>query len=237
MRHDFIDRYSRVPTLVSAVDPRVRILSALAILLTVVMAPPNRPGIMVVCAVPLAVYATIAGVPLGWLMARAAVVLPFALVAGAWIPFAGPEAGGWGALAHLVGRALVSAATLVLLASTTRFPLLLRGMEGLGLPRVLTTILSFTYRFLFVLVGEAERLEIAVRSRAPRARGRFRALARSVGYLFLRTYERAERVYQAMLARGFRGEVPAGEPLSISGGDVFVLGAAVFFVALAWVVG
>lgn len=237
MRHDFIDRYARIPSMVATFDPRARIISALAILLTVVAAPSSRPGILVVCLVPLAVYAQMAGVPARWLLVRSASVLPFALVAGAWMPFAGPELGGWGALGHLVARAMLSAMTLVLLASTTRFPLLLRGLEGMGMPRVLTTVLSFTYRFLFVLVDEAERLEMAVRSRAPRARGRFRALAHSVGYLFLRTYERAERVYRAMLARGFRGEVPAAEPMSLRGPDFVLVVFSAFFVSLAWVVG
>lgn len=216
-------------------DPRTRIAGALAVVLTVVLAPPGRQWTLLVCAAFVAAYGFLARVPARWLVTRSAAVLPFALIAGAWMPLSRPGPEGWTALGLLAARAFLSGAAIVLLASTTRFPLLLRGMVGLGLPQVMATVLSFTYRFLFVLVEEAERLEMAVRSRAPRRRRRFRALAGAAGYLFLRTYERAERVYRAMLARGFSGEPPAGEPLRLGIPDAIAALVIAAFLGTAWV--
>jgi len=234
MRHDFVDRFARVPSPVAGIDPRTRLVAALTVLLTVVGAPASRPGMLAVCAGFIAGYAALARVPAGWLVARSAVALPFALLAGAWLPFARPGVGGWAALAVLAARTFLAAAVIVLLAATTRFPHLLRGMEGLGLPRVMSLVLSFTYRFLFVLVEEAERLEMAVRSRAPMRRRRFRALTGAAGYLFLRTYERAERVYQAMLARGFHGEIPVGEIPRWGVQDALAVAVTAGFLWVAW---
>lgn len=235
MRHDFIDRYARRDTPVSRLDPRTRIAGALAACLTAVLAQPGKPWPLVPAAAFALCWAATARVPVGWLLTRSASVLPFVLLAGMWNPLlrSGPE--GWLQLGLLTARAVISAMAMVLLASTTRFPLLLKGLYSLGLPRAAGTVLSFTYRFLFVLVEEGERLEMAVRSRAPHRRGRFRALAGAAGYLFLRTYERAERVYRAMLARGFTGTPPAGDRLRLGAPDLAGLAVVVLFLALAWV--
>ena len=98
-----------------------------------------------------------------------------------------------------------------LLVATTRFPDLLRALRSLHMPAVLTSTISFMYRYLFVLVDEAMRLQTA---RASRSVGggrtvmwRARILGRMIGSLFIRSYERSERIYAAMLARGFDGEL------------------------------
>ena len=91
--------------------------------------------------------------------------------------------------------------------------------------------LLFLYRYLFVLMEEAMRV---VRARDMRSFGKrgagMRVFVRSVGTLFLRTVERAERIYGAMLARGFRGEVPSMRREALRGSDAaFVLAAVSFF--------
>jgi cobalt/nickel transport system permease protein len=88
-------------------------------------------------------------------------------------------------------------------------------MRTLGLPRLLVATVSFMYRYLFVIGEEALRLMRARDSRSARLPGqkggdslgwRAKVLGHMVGSLFLRTYERSERVYAAMLARGYDGE-------------------------------
>jgi len=126
--------------------------------------------------------------------------------------------------------ALTISAALLLIA-TTSFPGICRGLRRLGLPGLFVSQLLFLYRYLFVLMEEAMRVVRArdMRSFGTRGAG-VRVLVRIVGTLFLRTVERAERIYGAMLARGFRGEVPSMRREALRPSDaLFLLAAGGFF--------
>jgi cobalt/nickel transport system permease protein len=95
---------------------------------------------------------------------------------------------------------------MVLLTSTTPFAALLQLLRGIHTPALLVTVLALMYRYLFVLVDETERMQRARRSRTF-VPGRARAwsgAAALIGQLFVRSTERAERIYAAMCARGWR---------------------------------
>jgi cobalt/nickel transport system permease protein len=100
-----------------------------------------------------------------------------------------------------------------LLVTTTPFPELLQGMRALHIPDILVAIISFTYRYLFVLVDEALRLQTARDARSAGPGGtvlwRAKVLGGMIGSLFIRSYERSERIYQAMVSRGYAGQVLA----------------------------
>jgi cobalt/nickel transport system permease protein len=104
-------------------------------------------------------------------------------------------------------KSLTSVCALMLLSATTSFQSLLRGFERLHVPRVFVEIVAFAWRYLFVLREEAQRMLRARDARAWHARWFWQAwvIGLMVGSLFLRAYERAERVYQAMKARGYHG--------------------------------
>jgi len=100
----------------------------------------------------------------------------------------------------------LSLATMVLLAATTPFADLLAVLRRLRVPRLLVTTIALMYRYLFVLADEAQRLRRARQSRTFTASRRhaWRSLATVVGQLFVRATARAERIYAAMVARGYR---------------------------------
>ncbi|MRR13059.1 hypothetical protein EG835_11510 [bacterium] len=135
-------------------------------------------------------------------------------------------AGGWVSFASILLRfALTTAAALVLIA-TTSFAGVCAALSRLGMPDVLSTQLLLLYRYIFVLGEEAMRM---ARARALRSFGRrgmgMRVYATMLGSLLLRTYDRARRVYSAMLARGFDGTVRAIKTPAFAARDaVFVLG-------------
>ncbi len=113
-------------------------------------------------------------------------------------------------------RAWLSVQVAALLVSTTPFPDLLHALEHLHIPKILVTMIAFLYRYLSVLSDEATRLQRARQARSailPGQRGgmsllaQFRVTGNLIGQLFLRSYNRAERIYQAMLARGYRGHI------------------------------
>jgi cobalt/nickel transport system permease protein len=114
----------------------------------------------------------------------------------------------WRALA-LVEKSYLSTVAVLLLASTTPLPLLLGGMERLGIPRLLVLVAQFLYRYLFVLSEQAQHMRLAAACREGRAGNRrrsgFGAATGTLAVLFARSYERAEGIHRAMQARGFSG--------------------------------
>lgn len=133
---------------------------------------------------------------------RLAVVLPFTGIFAAmtWL-----STGDSARAAVLFSRSLVSVAFAIVLTATTPTPALLAGAERLGAPRLLVTVAQLVHRYLFVLIDQALRMRQAARSR-----GGFRwsAAAGAAAALLLSSEQRAARIHQAMLARGFTGRLP-----------------------------
>jgi cobalt/nickel transport system permease protein len=125
-------------------------------------------------------------------------------------------------------KAWLSVLSMLVLSSTTEFPALLQGLERLGLPRVMVMLFSFMYRYLFVMVEEVNRMRLARDSRnlGRKRMWQIRSVGNMIGTLFLRSYERGERIYQAMVSRGFEGEVRTMNRLRLGRAD---LGFAVAF--------
>ncbi|MGB7861157.1 MAG: energy-coupling factor transporter transmembrane component T, partial [Acidimicrobiia bacterium] len=115
----------------------------------------------------------------------------------------------WGAW-NILAKASIGASATILLAATTEVPDMLNGMGRLHVPSVLTAIAGFMMRYLEVIAEELGRMRTAMTARGfdPRWIWQVRPIASSSGALFIRSYERGERVHSAMLARGFTGEMP-----------------------------
>jgi len=239
MKHAFIDQYSDLDSFVHRLDPRTKALAMLAFVLAVMATPPTAWPSFALCAVLIAGLILLARLPLLYVLKRSAVVAPFVLMTAVFLPFfeGGEIAGSYNfglwrvsvtydgllVLWNVVVKSWLSALSLILLSATTPFPHLLKGLERLGVPRVMVMILSFMYRYIFVLVDEAMRMQ---RARESRNLGgglvwRAKTLGNMIGTLFLRSYERGERVYQAMLARGFDGEIRTLDDLRFGRADVY----------------
>ncbi len=165
-----------------------------------------------------------AGLPPGLLLRRLALAFPFVLLAAMSLPFMGrPEAHAiaqWGpftvtregllALESVLARATLCLLALSLLGAVTPPHDLLAALRCLRVPGLLVTVLSLTVRYLGLLAEEAGRMGQARDARGiPRSlHRRARVAGHMIGALFLRSWERAERVGQAMTARGFSGTLP-----------------------------
>lgn len=132
------------------------------------------------------------------------------------------------------GRAAIALGAAVVLVSTTPFPDLLRALRQLRLPDVVTTSLGLAYRFLYVLTDEVGRLRRAAHSRnaAAGSAPRRRLMVGIAAAALQRSFDRSERVYQAMLGRGYRGEVPALRERAGAGRPGLELGGLALVVAL-----
>ncbi|MEW6568387.1 MAG: cobalt ECF transporter T component CbiQ [Chloroflexota bacterium] len=173
----------------------------------------------------------------------------FAVHLGPWLLTASVE--GVERFASVAFRSWLSVQASILLAATTPFPDLMRAMRSVGLPRLIIVMFGLMWRYLFVLVDEALRL---MRARAARsgvkatddfasqwrrvggALGwRARVTGGMAGSLFLRAFERSDRIYAAMLSRGYDGEVRTLSAPALTAGDwaVMVSGLALLGLLLS----
>lgn len=205
---------------VHRIAPQCKVLAALLFVVAVAATPhrPVWPFAAYLCL--LGIVATAARVPARFLLRRLVFELPFVafavllpFVAGGETVELGPlvvsREGLWGAW-NLIAKATLGAIATILLAATTSLSEVLRGLEALRVPRAFTAVASFMFRYADVVTGEARRMRVARESRGydPRWLWHARALAAATGTLFVRSFERGERVYVAMLARGFDGTLP-----------------------------
>ena len=192
------------------------------------------------CAATLIVVAALARVSPRTVWTRVRVVLPLVLFVAVFVPFVregdpvdlGPvtvSEQGLATFATVSAKAILGTCSAVLLGATTSFPDVLHALERLRAPRLLILIAAFMYRYLFVIVDEVQRMRAALAARgyAPRHALQAAAIGRVATALFLRTYERAERVHLAMLARGWSQTMPRLNVLTYTRAD------AVFLAALA----
>lgn len=228
--------------------PQVKIVAAFGIVGCVVATPREAFWAFGGFLLLLAGVWVVAAIPPGWIARRAlievpfvalAVLLPFAEggerveVAGLSLSVAGLLAG-W----NIVAKGTLGVLTSLTLAATTPVRDLLLGLQRLRVPATVTTVATLMLRYVEVIVGEARRMRIARISRGhdPRLLWQAGATARGVGSLFLRSYERGERVHLAMLARGWTGTMPALTPV-VPAGRQWALGLLPVIVALALVAG
>jgi cobalt/nickel transport system permease protein len=227
-------------------DPRAKLIGLASITFVAVSTPLGAWPVFVACALALATVAALARVSPRTLWSRAKVVLPLVLFVAVFVPFfrggeqldLGPvdvSKEGLATFATVSAKAILGTLSAVLLGATTTFPAVLRALEAMRVPRLLVLVAAFMYRYLFVIVAEVGRMRAALAARAYRPRHLLHAaaLGRMSTALFLRTYARGERVYLAMLSRGYRGGTPHLTPLRFRQADaVFVAGVLALLVAV-----
>lgn len=207
-------------SVIHRLPPHPKIVALLVFVLAVVATPRNTFWPYAAHLLALLAAVRVSRVPFSYLAKRLVVEVPFVVFA-LLMPFiatgprvsVGPlelsEAGLWGAWALLAKGTLGVLASL-LLAATTEPRDIIAGFERLRLPQPLVQIMGFMIRYLEVVTGELSRMRIARASRGFQARSvrQWPALGATLGALFIRSYERGERVHLAMLSRGYAGRMP-----------------------------
>jgi cobalt/nickel transport system permease protein len=205
---------------VHALPAHCKLLAVLGFVLVVVSTPREAVWAFALYAGLLGAVATVARIPAGFLLKRLLIEIPFVAFA-LLMPFVVPGEqtevlgiplsvpGLWGAW-NILAKGTLGVAASVILASTTELRSLLLGLQRLRLPSLLVQIASFMIRYGDVIADEMRRMSIARRSRGFEARGvrHWGVLAKSAGALFIRSYERGERVHLAMVSRGYTGTMP-----------------------------
>jgi len=233
MHIHFLDPYRPRTSPVHALDGRVKFVLTVAFILTASLTPVAAWPVYILLFALILSVEILSKLGIGFVLKRALLALPFVLAAFPIIFTNGDTAlfsfpiGPWTLTAYVEGlarfvsvalKSWLSVHAAIVMASSTPFQELLQAMRAVGIPRLLVGMFGLMWRYLFVLVDEALRL---MRARAARSGQSAPAGMRSggsvlwraqvtggmAGNLFLRAFERSDRIYVAMLSRGYDGEV------------------------------
>ncbi|NTW57671.1 MAG: cobalt ECF transporter T component CbiQ [Nitrospirae bacterium] len=228
-----LDRLSYQDTVIHRLDPRVKVIATILFIITVI----SYPKYEVIALAPFFLFpvllVSLGDIPVLFLLKKIVIVSPFAIFIGMFNPvfdrgtvlFLGRSlSAGWISYCSILLKFSLTISAALLLIATTSFPGVCHALRRFGLPALFVSQLLFLYRYLFVLMEETMRI---VRARDMRSFGKrgsdARTTVRIVGMLFLRTVERAERIYSAMLSRGFSGDMPSMKRQAIGGADLLFL--------------
>lgn len=265
MHIHFLDPYRPRHSLIHALDPRVKFVFTLAFILTMALLPIGAwPVYVLMLALSLSI-AMLSELGLKYVLKRSLLAVPFVLAA---VPLLftvkGPAllavpigslsftitAPGLERLLSLMFKSWVSVQVAIVFAATTPFPEMLLAMRAIRIPRLIVSLFGLMWRYMFVMVDEAIRLIRARASRSGALEGakpggaivwRAKVTGGMAGNLFVRSLDRGERIYAAMAARGYDGEIRSfplppittASWLTLLGGLV-VLIALLVFALLFW---
>jgi cobalt/nickel transport system permease protein len=260
MHFDAFDRYHESESFLHRLDPRVKVVVTVAFILSNALLPDGAWIAFAFSWLFLLLANTLSNLGFGFTFKRSLIALPFAFIA-ITILFSMPgkaltsfhflmwdftitDAGLLRFVSILI-RSWLSVQMAILLVATARFPDIIHALEHLKVPAILTTIIAFLYRYLFVLADEVFRLMRARESRSAAAPGqrpgrsvawRARIAGHMAGQLFLRSYERSDRVYNAMLARGYAGHLETINPHELRRRDYLTVALALLVILFFQVV-
>jgi len=239
----YLDTLSYRETFMHRLDPRAKLIATVLFIVTVVSFPKYEvTGLFPFFLFPVLVF-SLGDIPVAFIMKKVLFVSSFAVFIGIFNPlldrqtvysaFGFSVSGGWISFLSIMLKFFLTITSGLLLIATTSFPGICSAMQRLGMPGIFVSQLLFLYRYLFVLTEEVMRV---VRGRDMRSFGRkgqgITPFASLVGTLFLRTVERAEKIYQAMLSRGFSGRLHAARPYNFRAADTIFLCVVVVLLCL-----
>lgn len=255
MNQGILSLYQAQHSPIHHLDPRVKVILSVLLIISNGLLPEGSWLGLALTGTFLLFVAQLSRIGIRFLFSRSMSVLPFALAAGTTLfSTAGKELASlpWPALTvtdrgvirfgTIMLRSWISIQAAILLSATTPFPDLIHALRHLKIPAVLVSMISFMYRYLFVLTDEAHRLLRARASRsaadpAYKAGGKaywnVRSAGNMVGQLFLRSMERSERIYQAMQMRGYQGHLLTLNPHQMKPSDwAVLLGSSIFMLGV-----
>lgn len=250
-----LDRYIPGTSAVHSADPRVK--TGLTVLFIIALTTLPTASWLFIAGFFAVAWATVltTGISPVKILRRTFIALPFVLVAVPSVfsrsgePLAEwstgfitltPTQEGLEFVATIMLKSWIAVTAAVLLSATTRFMDIVAALRWFRVPELLLAVVAMMYRYLFLLIGEAQRMIVARRARSAAIEGarsggsirwRARVTGHMAGSLFVRTFDRSERVYMAMLARGYDGAMFAPGQLSV--GRVEIVVAVAFIAALA----
>lgn len=237
-----LDDLAQRDTAIARLDPRTKVITTLAFVITVV----SFGKYQIAAVLPLTVYPivllTAGEIPIGSIAKRLMLAAPFVLLIGIFNPLLDREpmvrlgsiaiTGGWVSFVSILLRSVLTVGSVLLLIASTGFIPVCLGLEKLHVPQAFVIQLLFLYRYIFVLIDQAARLLRAHSLRSFSHRHiKVRVFVSLLGHLLIRTLDRAQRVHTAMYCRGFDGRFHITAVLKFHLRDiVYLTGWIAFFI-------
>jgi cobalt/nickel transport system permease protein len=223
LHHVVVERWSRGASPLHSRDARAKLGALIAFLVAVSTTPSSAQIAFAAYAALLTGAMAASRLPAAGLARRAGLILPFSATFALITWWSGDP----GRALALSEKSFLSGLAALLLIATTPLTQLLAALDSLGLPRLLILVVQFLYRYLFVISEQAQHMRLAARSRHGTLGSnglQFKAAAGALSVLFARSWERADGIYRAMLARGFSGRFSPFERPHFHTADVVLLG-------------
>lgn len=238
MNFAIADGYEDKDSIIHRLDPRTKIACLILFIFIVTLTPPLRILEFCIYAALLLSLILISRLSILKIMKRAFVIIPFVLLVAVFLPFLkhgnviyslnlhvlnlSVTDSGVIALWNSFIKSLLSVTSMIILTSTTSFPEIMHGLQKLRIPKIIVMLISFMYRYLFVLLNEVKTLQNSWHSRyfGGKFLRQITIMGTILGSLFIRTYEKSERIFLAMSARGYEGEIKIVEQSRLGVPDV-----------------
>lgn len=204
MHHAFLDEFRDIKSPIHRLHIKIKLVFLIFYILAVVLTPIHLFWWFILYTAFILAAILLSRLPWGFVFKRLKEISPFILLVVVSYPFLYKEQRIL-ILSRCLIRAILAGLAMVVVFSTVRFTTLLAGLRDLRVPKIFIKLLSFMYRYLFVLEDEFERMQRSFRSRSVGQKKKWlqiRSFGNLLGVLFIRAFERAERIYLAMCARG-----------------------------------
>ena len=220
------DQHSHLDSVIHKRDVRSKVIGFLVPILLIASTPRDQVWPYPFYFALLILLVFVSKVPAVHVLWRCAAASPFILMASTLLLLTRAHDSALPAMSVAL-KAYGCVALMTLLTATSRFHELLRAMRSLGSPRALNLVANLMFRYMFLLQEEYQRMSRARESRTalPIRSGRFALYGRQFALLFIRSWERAERIHAAMLARGFKDALKVDASDKLRGAD-FVFATA-----------
>jgi cobalt/nickel transport system permease protein len=258
MHIHFLDPYRPGASPIHRLDPRVKLVLAVGFILTTSLTPVGAWPVYVLLFALVLCVEIVSELGVVRVLKRSSLAIPFVIAALPLVFTSGEQtlgtiplgfghltvyAEGLERFLSIAVRSWISVQMAIVLASTTEFPDLLLAMRGVKVPRLLVSVFGLMWRYLFVMADEAGRLMRAREARSGHSSTpglktggtipwRAKVTGGMAGNLFLRSLERGDRIYAAMAARGYDGEVRGLGLPAVPVGQWIVLGASILLYLL-----
>lgn len=230
-----IDKYAYLRSTIHSWEPRIKIVS-LALLMIAVVLINNLPG--AVLALLFAVgLVLISRIPLPFVFKHLRWVVLFCMVL--FVIMSLTASGNNERVLLICLRAVTVVLLIFPMIATVEFNVTLQSLQRLKVPHLLVQLLLFSYRYIFVLMDELQRMLQAAQARGFKKginKYKLKIIGSIIGMLFVRSFERTERIYNAMIARGYTGKIKTIDDTRIQYLDILKSGLVIVMIGIVYLV-
>lgn len=241
MKHSFLDEESKIESPIRSLNPKTKFVAFVLMVFIIVSTPATAKMSFLLYLTVALTLIVISHIPIKFFIKRLLIITPFILMAVVAVPFIQDDLVGTSfslgigdievsnkgllIVFNVLAKSTLSITFLSLLVSTTPMMDLIKGLRELKFPPFLADSLSFMYQYVFVIVDEIHRISRARDARSYGGRWIWHAhiIGYMIGTLFVRSYERGERVYLAMKARGYDSELIFDKTGNLKANDIIFL--------------